>query len=264
MADSRDSDASNSFDITKYGREHLVPIIVVLAIVLVTIYSLATRHTIHLYQVIMFAVLIPSIILHEISHGLMAFIFGDDTAKRAGRLTLNPLKHIDPIGSIVLPVILTISGAGYFGWAKPVPVNISKLRRPRNQSVLVGLIGPFTNIVIASVMAVLFWVYASPLLIAQMKFAQGNMLPASIFLQFVYLAGFVNVALAIFNLIPIPPLDGSAIVERLLPAKWLPQYYRIRSFMIVAVLVMAVAGRSILGRIFLDGLKLWIGFIPSK
>src|SRR6267143_1365506 len=95
------------------------------------------------------AVLIPAIILHEVSHGVVALAFGDDTAKRAGRLTLNPIAHVDPVGSVALPLLLAVVGAPIFGWAKPVPVNPRNLRNPRQQTLLVSLAGPATNIVLA-------------------------------------------------------------------------------------------------------------------
>ena len=93
-------------------------------------------------RLVFFACLFLAIILHEISHGIVALFFGDDTAKRAGRLTLNPIPHIDPFGSIILPAMLTITGFGAFGWAKPVPVDPNKMRNPRRQMLYVGLAGP--------------------------------------------------------------------------------------------------------------------------
>ena len=100
------------------------------------------------------AVLVPSVILHEVSHGVVANHFGDDTAKRAGRLTLNPLAHIDPFGTVILPIILSLSGFGAFGYAKPVPVTVSRLRNPRQHSLYVSLVGPAVNIALALAAAV--------------------------------------------------------------------------------------------------------------
>ncbi|MFL6242489.1 MAG: site-2 protease family protein, partial [Acidimicrobiia bacterium] len=105
-------------------------------------------------RVVFFACLFLAIILHEISHGVVALFFGDDTAKRAGRLTLNPIPHIDPFGSIILPAMLTITGFGAFGWAKPVPVDPTKLRNPRRQMLYVGLAGPLSNFALMVVAAV--------------------------------------------------------------------------------------------------------------
>src|SRR5580704_1066430 len=92
--------------------------------------ALIAHHNIHPYQIIIFCCIVPSIILHEVSHGYVANLFGDDTAKRAGRLTLNPAKHVDPVGTLIVPALLSLSTYGVFGWAKPVPVNTARLRSP--------------------------------------------------------------------------------------------------------------------------------------
>src|ERR1700721_2815864 len=118
--------------------------------------ALVANHNITTNEIIFFAVVVPSIILHEVSHGWVANLFGDDTAKRAGRLTLNPLKHVDPVGTLIVPALLTLASQGVFGWAKPVPVNPARLRSPPNQGVLVSLAGPFTNAVLAGLGAVVF------------------------------------------------------------------------------------------------------------
>ena len=110
--------------------------------------------------------LVPSIILHEISHGVVALAFGDDTAKRAGRLTLNPVKHIDPVGTLLVPAVLSLSGLGAYGWAKPVPVSTNRLRSPRNHTVIVSLVGPLTNFALAAVLGVVF-VAITPLAVRQ-------------------------------------------------------------------------------------------------
>jgi Zn-dependent protease len=187
---------------------------------------LVRNHHISTDNVVLFCCLIPSIILHEISHGWVALACGDDTAKRAGRLTLNPVRHIDPIGTIVVPAMMALSGIGFFGWAKPVPVNVGRLRSPRNQNVLVALAGPATNVVLAVIAAV------------AIRTAYHHM-SFNVFRVFFYL-GLVNVGLAVFNLIPIPPLDGSAVVERLLPLKWWPGYLRVRQYTLPLVLLLVV------------------------
>ena len=196
------------------------------------------------------AVLFPSIILHEVSHGVVALWCGDATAKRAGRLTLNPLAHIDPIGSIVVPILMVLSGGPPFGWAKPVPVNIGRLRHPRDQSVLVSLAGPATNIILASIAGVIFNILIRAV---PHEMIGGQIYPdASINLvtQIVYYFGIVNIIIAVFNLIPIPPLDGSALVERLLPASALPQYYRMRFGFIVIVLLLVFFDQNALRDVF--------------
>jgi Zn-dependent protease len=187
-------------------------------------------------------VLVPAIILHEVSHGVVALAFGDDTAKKAGRLTLNPIAHVDPVGSLALPLLLAVAGAPIFGWAKPVPVNPRNLRHPRQESLLVSLAGPATNIVLAIGAALV------------LRTATHSSLPIEIALQF----GIINVVLATFNLIPIPPLDGSAIIERFLPATWWPGWLRLRqySFAILFLLIFLLPG-DYLGRLFDYSLNLW-------
>src|SRR5205807_5193160 len=112
------------------------------------------RGSLSTQALVFLAVLVPSIILHEVSHGAVAYLFGDPTAKEAGRLTLNPIAHVDPFGTVILPAILILSHAPPFGFAKPVPVNPRRMRSPRNQGLLVSLAGPATNITIAVIAAV--------------------------------------------------------------------------------------------------------------
>jgi Zn-dependent protease len=188
------------------------------------------------------SVLVPAIVLHEVSHGVVALAFGDETAKRAGRLTLNPLAHVDPLGSVGLPLLLAVAGAPIFGWAKPVPVNPRQLRNPRQQSLLVSLAGPATNIVLAVVVALV------------LRATTGVSLPR----ELVFYFGYINVVLATFNLIPVPPLDGSAVIERFLPATWWPGWLRFRqySFALLFVLVFFLPG-DYLGSLFDFTLDLW-------
>lgn len=189
---------------------------------------LVQAHRISSNEIIIFCVLIPSLILHEVSHGAVALAFGDDTARRAGRLSLNPARHVDLWGTLIVPAITVIAGFGFFGWAKPVPVDVGRLRSPRNHGVLVSLAGPLTNVVLAAVFALVFY----------FAFVAGRVVPdvGGLAPRVVYFAGVVNVWVAVFNMIPIPPLDGSALVERLLPASWWPGYLRIRSYGLVVIL----------------------------
>lgn len=177
----------------------------------------------------MFAILFASIILHEISHGWSALALGDDTAKRAGRLTLDPLPHIDLLGTIILPAFLVITHAGFlFGWAKPVPVNVGRLRHPRNDAVLTSLAGPATNIVLAGIGLVIF--------------RQIHPDPQSLYsFNLLFYFGYINVLLACFNLLPVPPLDGSSVVERFLPRRWWGPYLAVRPYTLLLVLFLSFA-----------------------
>jgi len=199
--------------------------------------------------VVLLAVTIPSVILHEVSHGWAALRLGDDTARRRGRLTLNPIAHVDPIGTILLPAVLAAIGLGVIGFAKPVPVNVARLRRPRDHAVLVALAGPATNLVLAAV------AFVGLRLLGPERFEEGAVAwtPALV----LYVFGAINVLLAAFNLLPLPPLDGSAVVERLLPARWLPGWYRLRRWSIVALIAVFLLLGSAVGGIFDPVLDLW-------
>lgn len=148
-------------------------------------------------------IFIYSAVIHEVMHGAVALLLGDPTAKLAKRLTLNPLKHLDPFGSVILPLLLILIGSRFvFGWAKPVPYNPYNFKKPGRDSVIVALAGPLTNLALAGIFAlILRWVHAAGLL------GYGNGLLA----MALFLVVFINTILAIFNLIPIPPLDGSRL-----------------------------------------------------
>lgn len=193
-------------------------------------------------------VIIPSIVLHEVSHGWVANFFGDDTAKRAGRLTLNPIAHIDPFGTVILPIILALTSFGAFGYAKPVPVDVRKLRNPRQHSFYVSLAGPAVNIALAIVAAL--W------LRFQYDSSVGTADELSVPLLLFWL-GFINVVLAVFNLLPVPPLDGSAFIERVLPTSWWPAWLKFRQwgFGVVLLIVFLIPGA--LNRVFEPALRQW-------
>jgi Zn-dependent protease len=201
---------------------------------------------------ILLAVIVPSVMLHEIAHGAVANLFGDDTAKRAGRLTLNPLRHIDPFGTLVLPVILSLSGVGAFGYAKPVPVNVSRLRDPRRQALLVSLAGPATNLALVVVATLaLRGLFAHDL---SRAFTIDDL---TLVVRYVFWFGFVNMTLAVFNMLPIPPLDGSALIERALPAAWWPGWLRLRPYGMGILLMLFFLKPGLLGHIFDPALRLW-------
>lgn len=156
------------------------------------------------------ALLIPAVILHEVAHGFVAFRLGDRTAKDAGRLTLNPIPHIDPVGSIAVPALLAAAGQNVFGWAKPVPVNPSGFTRPVEGMALTALAGPATNLLLALVVGQLGPLHQT----GDTIFLEQSGLLGRMMLGFVV----VNAALAVFNMLPIPPLDGSRLLPLVLPA----------------------------------------------
>lgn len=163
-----------------------------------------------------------SITFHEVSHGYAAFRLGDPTARNAGRLTLNPISHIDPVGLLVLVVTRMI------GWAKPVPVDPRYFKNPRQDMMWVSLAGPASNLLLAVVFAVISGMVPP---IAQSSF----LYPLAIMLQFMIV---INVGLAVFNLIPIPPLDGSHILQGLLPYEMARSYSKIEPYGFIILLVL--------------------------
>jgi Zn-dependent protease len=193
--------------------------------------------------VIWFGCLVVAVILHEIAHGVVANWLGDDTAKRAGRLTLNPVPHIDPVGSIVLPAMGAITGLPVIGWAKPVPVDPRRLRNPRRHMLFVSLAGPAANFALMIVAALAARAAFDPSTVSPFGFGLSD-LPLGV--QILYSFALVNLFLGVFNLLPIPPLDGSAMLERVLPEEWLPAWYRFRPYGIL-VLFALVFWTGILG-----------------
>lgn len=161
--------------------------------------------------VVFVLILLFSAIIHEVSHGQMAFMLGDKTAKLMGRITLNPLPHLDPLGSVLLPALLILSNSGFFfAWAKPVPVNPYNLKNPKRDTALVALAGPGSNIFIAISLAI----------ILRILIMLGIVSPTDGFSFLMLKVVLINLMLAIFNLVPIPPLDGSKILFGILPRQF--------------------------------------------
>ena len=155
-------------------------------------------------------VLIMSVVVHEVAHGYSAYLLGDNTARNSGRLTLNPLKHLDPFGSVILPLLLVLMNAGFvIGWAKPVPYNPANLRDEKKGTFLVAIAGILANLVLVIFFGLL--IRFAPLL--------GIPMSASFF-KITSIIVILNLVLALFNLIPIPPLDGSKIMFSFLPYKY--------------------------------------------
>ncbi len=175
------------------------------------------------------AILIFSVVIHEVSHGYAAYWLGDSTAKYQGRLTLNPLKHLDPMGSVILPILLYISHAGFLiGWAKPVPYNPYNLRNQRWGDAVVAVAGPLSNIAIALVFG----------LFLRFGFSSGllSIENSGIFQITTYIV-YINLLLAIFNLVPIPPLDGSKILFSVFRIGWDKNRIFLERFGFVLVLI---------------------------
>jgi len=184
-------------------------------------------------------ILLFSVIIHEISHGWMALRLGDPTARDLGRLTLNPIPHIDPVGSILVPAISIISaGTVFIAWAKPVPVNPLNFRNVRRDDILVSVIGPFSNLAIALVCALLY-VLTETTLGPINAMPEGTEREAVLFILKMFSFGIsMNIFLAVFNLLPVPPLDGSHVVASLLPPEAAGRYRQIGFMGIFIILIL--------------------------
>ncbi|MCX6122451.1 MAG: site-2 protease family protein [Ignavibacteriales bacterium] len=184
-------------------------------------------------------ILLFSIVVHEVAHGWMALHLGDSTARDSGRLTLNPIPHIDPIGSIAIPLLSYLAaGSVFIAWAKPVPINPANFRNFRRDDILVSTIGPFSNLLVAFCCAVLYILserFFGPLELIENSFQRE----IASFLIHMFAAGItLNIFLAVFNLIPVPPLDGSHVLSAILPAEIGERYRQIGFFGILLVIML--------------------------
>lgn len=194
--------------------------------------------------IIIILLAIPAIVLHEVAHGWTAWKLGDSTAKRMGRLTLNPISHIDPVGTIAVPIFLYLVyffGLTHtlfmFGWAKPVPVDFQALRNPKAGKILVALAGPASNLILAFVFA---------------QMLRSGYVPG--LTEVLFWGVLLNLTLAVFNMIPIPPLDGSRVVSGFLPSSMDRAYNSIEPFGVIIVVVLLNLG-------WFDGIEHVITFL---
>ena len=179
--------------------------------------------------------LIFAIVFHEVAHGLMARRLGDPTAQEQGRLSLNPLRHVDPVGTVLVPGALKLMGLPVFGWAKPVPVDFNRLRHPRSGMMLVAAAGPGSNLIMAALTALLLGLVIRPYTGVQEPSGMMGFVILNL-LNFIQL----NVFLALFNLLPIPPFDGSHILEGMLPEAAARRYSALRKYGFLMVIVLIV------------------------
>ena len=212
--------------------------------------------------IVNFVPIILAIVLHELAHGYAAYRLGDNTAKIYGRLTLNPLKHIDPFGSLLLPALLYFSHAGFmFGWAKPVPVNFNNLKNSKRDLIIVSAAGIVTNLVLAII---------SALLLKAVSFLPQSTIQGILGLFLLNMVVF-NVVLAIFNALPIPPLDGSKILFGWVNKPWAQRYVNSERDGLIAIVLLAfilpAVGQSlgfdlnIFGIILLKSAKFILSFL---
>jgi Zn-dependent protease len=184
------------------------------------------------YQIAVWLVpLVIAIVFHEVAHGLVARRLGDPTAEERGRLSFNPIRHVDLFGTLILPMMLAITHAPVFGWAKPVPVDFARLRYPRRDMVLVALAGPGMNLLLALI--------GAALLAAILTLSGGAPDGTARFLAdsagtFVL----VNIFLGVFNLLPVPPFDGGHVVEGLLPPALARQFHKLRPYSLLVLIVL--------------------------
>ena len=181
-----------------------------------------------------------AITLHEVAHGWVARLFGDNTAFAMGRLSLNPIRHVDPVGTLLIPALLILFNTGFvFGWAKPVPVVMNNLRNPRRDMATVAMAGPFVNLLMA-----VFW-----MLLLKIALSSGG---EGIFQGLIYMSAagvLINLVLMVLNLFPIPPLDGSRVLNGFLPEALAQKVDRIEPYGMVIVLLMLATG--VLGKLLL-------------
>lgn len=193
---------------------------------------------------------ILGIVVHESAHALAAYVLGDPTARSRGRFSLNPLNHIDPFGTVLLPLLLMLAGGPVFAYAKPVPVYLGNLKHPERDEVLVALAGPVSNVLLAAVFAALYGALRAAVIAGALPLELAYALSG-----FLITALVTNLSLAFFNLIPLPPLDGSTIIVPFLKGEALRTYRRIQAYampilIVVLYLLPSFTGIDLIGVYF--------------
>lgn len=206
------------------------------------------------YALLLVPCLIVAIVFHEVAHGAAALMLGDRTAYDLGRLSLNPIRHVDPTGTLIVPGFLALVGGPIFGWAKPVPVRAARLDNPRYGMMLVAAAGPGSNLVMAMIAAMLLGVFIG--------IAGPDAVPPQWLVQLLVTFILVNSFLALFNLLPIPPFDGSHILGGLLPRSWMPTWLKMQQAGIVFIVILvaitwAFPGSGIIERFVLPPVE-WL------
>lgn len=199
--------------------------------------------------ILLLPLLVFSVIVHEVSHGVVALRCGDDTALYSGRLTLNPLPHLDPIGSVIFPAICVLAHLPVFGWAKPVPINPNRFTNYRSGVISVSLAGPGANFLVAIMCTVALYFTATRFALTGFSF-----LP-----QLLSQAILLNLVLGVFNLLPIPPLDGSKVVSMILPRELAVRYDALEPYGIF--IMMALIATGILGKVLYPTVMIIYSFL---
>ncbi len=186
--------------------------------------------------------LVLAIVCHEVSHGFVAYRLGDPTAKMLGRLTLNPISHVDPIGTIIMPMILFMTGAPVLGYAKPVPINPMNFKNPKKDMAVSAAAGPITNLLIAILSSLTIAVIIIPLsAVLPAVITKTILMPLALMLQYSIK---INLFLAAFNLIPIPPLDGGRVLVGFLPHNQAVSYSKIEPYGFIIIFGLIIVGAA--------------------